>query len=452
MELVMSLNTEQQCCFDAFKKGHSIVITGPAGCGKSYLISKMKEYCRDNMINVAVTALTGAAASLIGGVTIHGWAGIGLAKGSAREIYQNMRRYRNQTVKRWYETKVLIIDEISMMDASLFNKLHLLAQIIRNDNENFFGGMQVVFCGDFAQLKPITEKGCSLKFAFESSIWIKYLTEHTYYLKKIIRQSNPQFQKLLERIRLGGYTSKDRELLNSRLITEVSEADVTVEMPDGSEQIIKATLLYPKRKDVERNNNMKLNDLIAQGARSKTFAAQDNVITKKTKMAVSLTENHIKILDNCTNAPTQLVICVGAQVMLIKNLNPEKQLVNGSRGVVIDINDLGLPVVLFDNGIEETLSEESFETESGDNIYIRRQIPLILGWALTIHKCQGASLSNVITDLTEVFDEAQVYVTLSRARSLEGLFIVNLNYDKIKCNSRVKKYYQELEAFIQPNE
>jgi ATP-dependent DNA helicase PIF1 len=229
------------------------------------------------------------------------------------------------------------------------------------------------------------------------------------------------------------------------LITDLSDADVTVDMQDGTEQTIQATLLYPKRKDVARNNDMKLGKLLKEKVRSKTFTAEDTVIARKSRMLVSMTEKHIKVINSCTNAIDKLVLCVGAQVMLVKNLDQEKQLVNGSRGVVTDIDGYGLPVVLFDNGEEMTMQYERFETESGDSIYTRKQIPLILGWALTIHKCQGTSLSSVITDLTEVFDEAQVYVTLSRARSIEGLFIVNLNYSKIKCNARVKKYYKALE-------
>uniref|UniRef100_A0A6C0J4S3 AAA+ ATPase domain-containing protein n=1 Tax=viral metagenome TaxID=1070528 RepID=A0A6C0J4S3_9ZZZZ len=442
----MSLNTEQQKCFDAFIQGHSIVVTGPAGCGKSYLVKKIKEHCHDNMINVSITALTGAAASLIGGVTLHGWAGIGLGKGSSKEIYSSMQRYRKPNIKKWYETSVLVIDEISMMDAALFNKLHLLGQIIRKDNDSLFGGIQLILCGDFAQLKPIVDRNTRLKFAFESATWQKYLNNNTYYLDTIVRQTDPIFQKLLGRIRLGGYTQADRTLLNTRLISDESEAEVTVIMDDKTENIIKATRLYPKKRDVDRDNTSELNKLIDLGNSPKTYISYDTAIAKKSRQHVNMLPKHTKILDACTNAPSTVILCIGAQVMLIKNKDMEKQLVNGSRGVVIDIDGSGLPIVLFDNGEQVTIQEEIFETESGDNIFTRKQLPLILAWALTIHKCQGATLSNVITDLAEVFDEAQVYVTLSRAKSIEGLFIVNLNYSKIKCNQTVKKYYTELQS------
>lgn len=440
------LNQKQQACFDAFQTGQSIVITGPAGCGKSYLIREIDKWSRSKAVSIAITALTGAAASLIGGVTLHGWSGIGLGKGSAEEIYNNMNRYRKKDIDKWRTTRILVIDEISMMDASLFNKLHRLGQIIRRNDDALFGGIQLVLCGDFAQLKPVVEKGTSFKFAFQSSIWEKYLSKSVFYLDQIVRQADPVFQQLLGRIRMGEYLPEDRVLLNSRLITDISDAEVDVIMPDGSKQTIQSTLLFPRKKDVERINNMKLQELLDAGHSSKVYDAHDHVINRKTRCIVTdkqPTGTGQKVLDGCSAAPAKIVLCQGAQVMLIKNMDMTRQLVNGSRGVVTRIDGAGLPVVLFDNGEEVTIQYETFETESGENIYVRKQIPLILAWALTIHKCQGASLSSVITDLTDVFDEAQVYVTLSRARTLDGLFIINLDYNKIKCNRQVKDYYRK---------
>lgn len=440
----MSLNHDQQRCFNAFMEGKPMVITGPAGCGKSFLIKEIKSYCNNHMINIAVTALTGAAASLVSGQTLHGWSGIGLGKGSSREIYNNMARYRPQNVRRWQDTKVLIIDEISMMDASLFNKLHMLGQIINKNTTDLFGGIQVILCGDFAQLKPIVEHGTTLKFAFESATWQTYLAENTFYLSEIMRQTDPVFQGILTRIRLGCYTSKDKEILNSRLITSEDEADLVVELADGSERIIKATMLFPRKKDVDRINQSELHKLLARGVTSKSYKSSDTVIHKRSHRPVQVTEQHVKTLNNCTSAPVSLVLTEGAQVMLIKNKDVESGLVNGSRGVVTGFDGSNNPIVMFDNGIQMPLGPEKFESEVNNNILSRLQVPLILAWALTIHKCQGATLTNVITDLTEVFDEAQVYVTLSRARSLDGLFIINLNYAKIRCNSRVKKYYHAI--------
>lgn len=428
----------QKRAFEIFKSGSSLCITGPGGTGKSYLISHIKQFCESKMRPLAITALTGAAGSLIGGQTLHGWAGIGLGKESAPDIIKFLRK-RPALARRWKGTQTLIIDEISMMSMELFNKLHLVAQGIR-DNTLFFGGIQLVLCGDFAQLEPIG----SPKLCFESSIWKKYISENTVYLSEIFRQTDPVFQRILLNLRLGALTKEDKEILNSRLIVDEEDANISVSNGETEVQTIKPTILYPLKKDVNRINTKNLNELIADGAQSKTFNAIDGAINRKTKASVSHRATHTTTLTKCTSAPEHLVLAVGSQVMLTKNRDIDEGLVNGSRGVILEIDGAGDPVVIFDNGQQCTIRPESFEVESGDLMLIRRQIPLILAWALTIHKCQGATLTNVITDLSDIFGYAQAYVTLSRVRSLEGLFIVNINYAKIRCNPKVKKYYQEL--------
>lgn len=436
-----SLTPDQEAVFNRFLTGKSLFITGPAGCGKSFLIQHIKNHCETRNIPYGITALTGTAACIIGGQTLHGWGGLGLAKDSADAIIKIICM-RPVNHKRWRETSVLIIDEISMMSAELFNKICLIAQKIRC-KPAFFGGMQVVFCGDFAQLEPIG----SDKYCFESTLWKEHLTDNTFYLSSIIRQTDPVFQKVLMNLRLGKIDEETKRVLNTRLITDESEADIVVNgLESGTETKIKATVLFPKKKDVDRINKDELNKLINSGAVCKNFQSEDTVLHKKSRKAVDINKTHKDALDKSLLAQEVLQLAIGAQVMLIKNKSLEDGLVNGSRGVIVAFDATGYPVVVFDDGQQLSIAPESFEIESGANNIIRKQIPLILAWAITVHKCQGATLTNVITDLSEVFGYAQVYVTLSRVRSLEGLFIVSLNYKKILCNPKVRKYYEELET------
>jgi ATP-dependent DNA helicase PIF1 len=438
--MLNTLNKQQLFCFEDFQSGKNLVITGPGGCGKSYLIRCIRKYCEQEDHAIAVTALTGAAATLVGGQTLHGWAGIGLGEKSAGELHRSICRFKPHIAKRWRETKVLVIDEISMMDAELFNKLHVLAQLLR-DNDLFFGGVQTIFCGDFAQLRPI---GRNVKYCFESTIWKQYLCSNTHYLTENLRQNDIKFQNLLRRIRLGQVTEEDKQLLNSRLIVDEQEADINVDLSDGTKQIIKATLLYPKKADVNRINHNELNRLIDSGATKKDFHSIDSAQHKKNRLVASFTSTDCTILDKMCTAPSVLTLAVGAQVMLTKNKDVSQGLVNGSRGVVLGFDRGGLPTVIFDNGIQMAVNTESFDVESGNKILMRKQLPLILAWAITIHKAQGQTLTSAITDLSEAFDGAQIYVTLSRVYDLTGLFIININYNLIKCDPKVLEYYENL--------
>ena len=430
---------KQQQAFDLFKAKKSLFITGPAGCGKSFIIKQIQQHCQKNNINVGVTAMTGAAAALIGGQTLHRWAGIGLGKHDSKAISKNIMTKNFPAGKRWRNCQVLIIDEVSMMSADLFNKLNTIAQTVRR-NRFFFGAIQMIFCGDFAQLEPIKAE----KFCFESTVWQENLSENTIYFNKIIRQNDSKFQKLLCEIRLGQVTAETQRLLRSKLIKSDQLNAATVEF-DGIDETVKPTILYPHRQDVHEINTQELDKLISSGAKSKKYIASDCAVDKHSKNASQLTKSNKNLVNSICNAPSELTLYIGELVMLIKNIDFEEGLVNGTRGVVTKLETY--PTVVFDNGVEMLVERVDFELDGGAKTFIKRsQIPLALSWALTIHKCQGATLSNVVTDLSRVFCAAQSYVTLSRVKSLEGLHLLGINFKAIKCNPRVKKYYQSLIA------
>lgn len=172
--------------------GKSVFFTGSAGTGKSVLlreiISGLREKYKRESDRVAVTASTGLAACNIGGVTLHSFAGIGLGKEPVEELVKKIKR--NQKAKhRWMRTKVLVIDEISMVDGELFDKLERIARLIKN-NGRPFGGIQLVITGDFFQLPPVPEGGRIAKFAFDAGTWNTSI-EHTIGLHHVFRQKDP---------------------------------------------------------------------------------------------------------------------------------------------------------------------------------------------------------------------------------------------------------------------
>ncbi|KAK5627608.1 hypothetical protein RRF57_003323 [Xylaria bambusicola] len=202
----ISLSSEQQHVIDLVtKKGQSVFFTGPAGTGKSVLmraiISELKKKWARDPERLSVTASTGLAACNIGGQTLHSFAGIGLGKEDVPSLVKKIRR-NAKAKNRWLRTKTLIIDEVSMVDGDLFDKLSQIAREIRN-NGRAFGGIQLVITGDFFQLPPVPDGGKKeAKFAFDAATWNTSI-DHTIGLTQVFRQKDPQFAGMLNEMRLG---------------------------------------------------------------------------------------------------------------------------------------------------------------------------------------------------------------------------------------------------------
>lgn len=354
------MNTKQQGVYDSMKKGNSMMITGMAGSGKSYVIEKFYNDFKDKL-NIGITSTTGISALLIKGVTLHSFLGIGLGKDTIPTLIQNIKQKR-YIKKRWIELHTLIIDEVSMLSPSLFDKLNIIAKSIRT-NTNFFGGIQVILSGDFFQL-PVVE---SEKFCFECDAWKEGIKE-IYYFTEIIRQKDPKFQHCLNCIREGKTPNSIRQYLNNRI-------GAKIENNHG----IKPTRIYSHNKDVDKINNKQLNKL------DEDILEYDMEVYVCSKNNQKYVEE--KIRKNCV-ASENLKLSVGAQVMLLYNLDIENGLVNGSRGVITKFTN-DIPVVKFMNGDERLIDyfEWEYKTHEGELEGIITQIPLKLAYALTIHKC-----------------------------------------------------------------
>lgn len=310
----MRLSKEQESVLQLAEAGHNIFYTGSAGSGKSVLLREMikilkRKYGDDQ---VAVTASTGLAACNIGGVTVHSFAGVGLGNGEVTKLYRKVRRSRKH-MKRWESVSALVIDEISMLDGELLDKLDFIAQKIRK-NRKPFGDIQVIFCGDFFQLPPVSKDTSSTtKFAFESTVW-KEGIDMTILLTKVFRQQgDTKFIEMLNKMRLGQIDAE----------TEMEFKKLNRPLPQ--DDIIPAEL-YSTRSEVERANYSRLNKL---PGKAHIFRAIDGGALEDRELREKLLQNFL--------APKELQLKIGAQVMMIKNI--DATLVNGSLGKVIDFID-----------------------------------------------------------------------------------------------------------------
>lgn len=423
-----NLDSKQLLVLDQFKKGKNVFMTGPAGTGKSYLIKIIKKCCENMGKNYQVTAMTGCASLLLNcnAKTLHSWSGIGIGNGELDLILRRIRRKKGVS-KRWKNIDVLIIDEVSMMSKKVFETLDYIAKKIRRDLDPF-GGIQLIFSGDFYQLPPIGDDNTDYgKFCFESNIW-EMAFPRIVELTKIYRQDDPEFTKVLNQIRVGRIKKSSIRLLQSRI----------KDFPDSE---IKPTILLPRRKDVDHINMREHSLLKTDG--SKKYSLE--VVRPKSSKMIELGLNNktvqyeIDFYTQNSKLPNIMDFRIGDQVMCTSNL--DENIVNGSRGVVID-NKEG-PVVRFLNGIEIEMKPHGWEHEQISGLQFK-QIPLMYAWALTIHKCQGATLDFCVMDIGKnIFECGQTYVAISRVKDMNGLYLTGFDPYKIMINKRVKEFYQK---------
>lgn len=430
---LLRLSEEQQLIHDfILNEAESVFYTGPAGSGKSFLTRELikslqKKHGRSS---VAVTASTGIAACNIGGSTLHSYAGLGLADKEADKLLLQLERNKSAK-KRWEQTKVLVIDEVSMVDGDFFDTLEYIGRKIR-DNEDPFGGIQLVLVGDFYQLPPVSKdkrtKG-EKPLCFEAKSW-PYVINHTFMLTEVFRQRDSQFIEILNEMRLNK--------LSQTNISIIKQLSRPVQYDDG----VLPTELYPLRNQVDRANRERLNALPGE---LKSFVSEDRFARPGHEEFLK------KRLNNSCMAPEVLQIKTNAQVMLVTNLDQSGGLVNGSVGIIVGFEDkTGHPVVEFPrnrnrDSLKVSIAQHEWSIqENGKDIAVRKQYPLILAWALSVHKSQGQTIERLKIDLSKTFEKGQAYVALSRATNFDTLQVLNFNPLKVKAHPRVVEFSKTL--------
>lgn len=407
----IKLNEKQSIAYDlVVNKEKNIFLTGVGGTGKSACIHRIKHDMLSYNKNVAITSTTGVSASLIKGVTLHSYLGIGLGVSSFEKLYKRVSS-SSFYASRWRNIDLLIIDEVSMLSINLFEKLEKIARYIREDVRPF-GGMQILLAGDFLQLPVVNDDN----FLFESSLWDKVING-TVHLTEIIRQKDPIFQSILNKIRMGIVDDEVKKVLLSREIKYISK--------DG----LIPTYILSTNAQVDKVNQKYYDNL-----EGPEFSYKVEYFWKK---KVSYKEKYEPLV----RFPLTLKLKVGCQVMYLVN---NGGLVNGSRGIIKSFKD-GYPIVLFKNGIEKIIIPEILDIEENDEkIMSYKQIPLKVAFSVTTHKSQGSSLDLARIDFKRIFECGQIYVGLSRVTSLEGLYLRNVDFNKIKANPKAVAFYKKL--------
>lgn len=427
------LTAKQQEALNCMIKGYNVFITGPGGTGKSLLIKRFKEML-NNVKTIAITSTTGVSAVQIGGATLHSYLGIGLGQGSADELAEKIMK-NPRAKQKWIKLDTLIIDEISMLSPQLFDKLEEIARIVRyhnarllsNTDQKPFGGIQLILSGDFLQLPVVSN---SDEFCFEAKTW-DACVDKTFHLTQIMRQTDLKFQTALNDVRMGCASEETRALLQSRVGVKLK-----------NDLGIKPTKIFTTNCSVDTFNEQEL---------EKLYKANPELVFYEYEMDIyfyEFVQNREQALEryrkNCL-ASDKFQLCVGAQVMLLHNLDVPNGLANGSRGVVIGFSDM-LPIVRFMNGSERIIDYYTWEIEEGNKKQASiMQMPLRLAWAHTVHKCQSLTLDYCEIDLSNVFTYGQAYVALSRAKTLEGLSITNLKFDCVRAHPKALEYYRRVD-------
>lgn len=436
---------EQKACIEAVLRGESIFITGPGGTGKSYILDILYREFKMLGKTITITAMTGCAALLIGAhaKTLHSWAGIGLGREPLSHIVSAIHR-NGRKKNNWKKTDCLVIDEVSMMTPALLELLNDVGKSVRKCYNKPFGGLQIVFVGDFYQLPPVCRAGEKMVFAFESPIW-KAVVEKTHTLTIIHRQKDPIFQKVLDEARKGELSDESYEILLERKAAK------------WKKNPIRPTMLFTRNNDINAINQSYLDRLEGEPT---VFEATTEAPPKMSEEDRQYQEQR---LDRDAPYEPILRLKVGAQVMLLAQQyedwgdkkEPIHGLVNGSRGVVTEFTPCGNPIVKFMNGKTHIIKEHMWSSDDTETAVKRKQIPLRLAYALTIHKAQGASLDSALIDVgSATFEYGQAYVALSRVRSLGALYIHDIEKGAFRVHPAVKEFYrnayEDRPIFVEP--
>lgn len=423
------LNILQLHAIDIIKSGKSLFLTGPPGVGKSFTLRNIIQYLDEIQNNYGLTAMTGCAAILIKGQTLHSFLGIGLGNEKVEKIYEKLKDKKKFNELKNLDT--LIIDEISMMNDKFFEKISKLLSKIKNNNKPF-GNIRLILIGDFYQLPPTDGEYC-----FKSKLW-NMVNMTTVELNEPMRQKDDiVFQKLLNNIRKGKITKA-----NYNELKKLNDTDFSTIIP---------TKIYCLKTDVNRINTYYFNKLLMENNKLKSEEV-NNYIENNTIECYPNNENITDSTDSSkvfkygivTNEKYvnkndyEVSLIKGAEVMITRNINIENELVNGKKGKIVHLTS-NYVIIKDDYNIKHKI--DYYKDENAYNKYVKF-MPLTLAYAITVHKSQGSTLDYIEIDgSNNNFAPGQFYTALSRAKTLKNIRLKNLDKDALIINKDVLNFY-----------
>lgn len=394
----IKLNDEQTKAFDiATKSQDNIFLTGSPGTGKSHTLKKIISRYKDENRIIGITSTTGCSAILIGARTLHSFLKMGINKKTPEQLAYGLKKYPEFLAKiRHLET--LIIEEISMLSAEMFDTISRYLSIVRDD-KNPFGGIQLLLVGDFCQLPPVQGSFC-----FESFEW-KRLSLNVINLNKLVRQDNDKFfQEILQRTRFSNITDEDIKILEQ------------CKRKDN----INYTCLCSTNKEAEFINNNELDKLLSN------------------------TDIEVIFYINSLHKKDKLKLCIGCKVMINWNIDIDSGIVNGTTGTIVSLNNESVTLKITNRDKLYTVNHKSIKNEE-TGFLMGKIMPLQLAWATTIHKSQGSTIDYLELNLGEsIFADGQAYVALSRVKTLENLSIINIHKNAFTTDKSVSEFYNKL--------
>lgn len=439
----------QKGAFKDIVNGHSVFLTGAGGCGKTFLLRDVHfHFAQHKYRTAAFTSMTGVTAIMISGKTFASFFGFGIEEGDKTKMWELVRK-KAYLAKRFRSLSALVIDEVSMLSAEQLEAASYVAGMFRKSPHVPFGGLQVILCGDFSQLPPIGGA-----YAFLSPLWDQ-LNLRYHELKGNHRQSSDiGFYMMLNSVRVGNVDTYVRNTLKERV-------DAVLDLPEG----VETAELTSRRDDAQKINEDRLMALDA--STEQCYFARFTWLDRGTLTEAAASTVEKQIRKNMVTPP-QLRLRQGALVMLTCNLDLANELGNGSMGVVKEFREAGsrdgakiviappeanatsgstkYPVVEFSGGRQVHILPHTWTktelTDGSTSSYA--QVPLILAYAITVHRSQGSTVEWVSMKLDRsCFADGMAYVALSRARSLKGIQIKAFHPESIQTSPHVLEFYRK---------